>query len=69
MRRQGRSGESDPLVVEGDEAAVGDGDTVGVAREIAQDFLRPPKRTLGVDHPLAVAQRRQIGCEGARIRE
>ena len=43
--------EGDPLVVEGDEAAVGDGNAMRVAREIAQDFLRPPERRLGVDHP------------------
>src|SRR6202140_4570339 len=56
--------EGDALVVGRDQAAVGDGDAVGVARKIAQDFLRSPEWTLGIDDPVFVAQRCQIGCEG-----
>src|SRR5580693_7617533 len=37
--------EGDALVVGRDQAAVGDGDAVGVARKIAQDFLRSPEWT------------------------
>ena len=59
--------EGDAVVVERDQAAVGDGDAVGVAREIAQHFLGPAEGALAIDHPFAVAQRRQIGGEGLRI--
>src|SRR5450631_2206455 len=56
--------EGDALVVGRDQAAVGDGDAVGVARKIAQDLLRSPKWTLGIDDPVFVAQRCQISREG-----
>ena len=56
--------EGDALVVGRDQAAVGDGDAVGVARKIAQDFLRSPEWTLGIDDPIFVAQRCQISREG-----
>src|SRR6202035_6075259 len=56
--------EGDALVVGRDQAAVGDGDTVGVARKIAQDLLRSPEWTLGIDDPVFVVQRCQISREG-----
>ena len=61
--------EGDALLVECDQAAVGDGDTVGIAREIGQHGLGTTERSLAVDHPLGLAQRRQIGREGLRIGE
>src|SRR5882672_4740935 len=61
--------EGDALVIERDQAAVGDGDAMGVAREIAQDFCGSPEWAFAVDHPLAVTQRRQIGHEGLRMGE
>ena len=56
--------EGDAVVVGRDQAAVGDGDAVGVARKIAQDFLRSTEWTLGIDDPVFVAQRCQISREG-----
>jgi hypothetical protein len=38
--------EGNTLLVEGDQAAVGDGDTVGVTRQIGQHRLRSTERTL-----------------------
>src|SRR5467141_32106 len=61
--------EGDALVIERDQAAVGDGDAVGVAREIAQDFRGSPEWAFAVDHPFAVAQRRQVRREGLRMGE
>jgi hypothetical protein len=52
-------------VVDGDEAAVGDGDAMGITRHVAQHLLGVPERLLGVDGPIGVAQGRQIG--GKRI--
>src|SRR5206468_3331762 len=57
--------EDDTVVVAGDEAAVGDGDAMGVAAEIGEHRLRPGEGSLGIDDPLDLAQRRQIGREGA----
>ena len=35
--------EGDAVVIDRDQAAVGDGDAMGVASEIAQDFCRSPR--------------------------
>ena len=59
--------ESDALPVACDQAPVGDGDPVGVAGEIAQDFLGSAEWTLAVDDPFAVAQWRQVGRERFRV--
>ena len=61
--------ESDAFVIERDQTAVGDGDAMGIAREIAQYFRGSPEWTFGVDHPVTVTQRRQIGREGSCISE
>jgi hypothetical protein len=44
--------EDDALLVEGDQAAVGDGHAVGIARQIGQHCLRPAEWPLCVDDPL-----------------
>ena len=60
------------LVAEGDAArirgAVGDGHPVGVAGQISQHGLRPGEERFGVDHPVLVAQRRQMAQKGAAYR-
>ena len=57
------------MLVEGDQPAVGDGDAVGVARQIGQHRLGSAERALGVDDPFGLAQRRQIRREGLRVGE
>jgi len=59
--------EGDALVVACEQAAIGDGNAMGVAGEIAQDFLRPAEGALAVDSPVCVVQRPQIGGERLRI--
>src|SRR6516165_2816871 len=61
--------EGNVLVIVCDQAAVRDGDPVGIAGEIAQDFLGPAEGSLAVDDPFAVAQWCQIGGERFRIAE
>ena len=56
--------EGDAVVVAGDQSAVGDGDAVGVARQISEHRLGSAERRLEVDVPLDLARRRQIGGEG-----
>ena len=49
--------EGDAGLVEADEAAVRDGDPVGVARQIGEHRLGSGERRLGVDHPALLADR------------
>ena len=59
--------DGDAVVVERDQAPVGDGDAVDVAGEIAEHFLGATERPFAVDDPFAVAQRSQIGGQGSCI--
>lgn len=43
--------ERDACAVEGDQAAVGDGDPVGIARQIGEDGFGPGERRLRIDNP------------------
>ena len=59
--------EGDTGAVAGDQSAVGDGDAVGIARQIGQHGLGSAEWALCVDDPLGLAQRREISREGLRI--
>ena len=48
---------------------IGDGDAVGVAGEISEYGPGSAERGLGVDAPLDLARRRQIGREGLALGE
>ena len=48
--------EGDSIILEGDEAMVGDGHAMGVAGQIAQHMLWSSERRLGVDHPVVREQ-------------
>ena len=61
--------ERNTLVIGRDETAIGDGDAVGIAREIAQHLLRPGERVLGVDHPFDLAQWCQEALERSSVSE
>ena len=54
---------SDFALVHADEPAVGNGDPVGIAREILQDMLWPVKGLLGIDNPFVPEQRVQESGE------
>ncbi len=47
--------EGDAVLIEGDQAAVGDGDAVGIARQIGQHRLGSAERALCVDDPFGSA--------------
>ena len=61
--------EGHALAVEGDDAAIRDGDPVGVAGEVAEDLLRPAERPLGVDHPVPAAGGGEGGVELTGVSE
>ena len=55
--------EADPALGKTDQAAVGDGDAMGIAAEIIKHLLGSAERSLGVDDPANGAQRPQAGSE------
>ena len=61
--------EGNAVVADCDQSAVGDGDAVGIARQIGQHGLRPTERALGIDDPLGPTQRCQIRHERLRVGE
>ncbi len=61
--------ESDLAVLGREEPLVGDRHAMGVAAEIRQHLGRAAERRLGVDHPLGLPQRSQIGGEAGYVLE
>ncbi len=51
-----------------DQAAVGDGDAMGVAGEIGEHLRRTGERLLGIHDPLLLAEGRKVGPECGSIR-
>ena len=47
---------ADFVLGHGKESGVGDGNAVGIAREVGQDLRRAGKRSLGIDDPVG------LGC-------
>jgi hypothetical protein len=58
--------ESDLPPVKCEQAAVRDGDTVGVARQIGEHGLGPCKRALGIDEPAFLSHDRAARSQNAR---
>ena len=52
--------ETDMGRVEIEQTAVGDRDAMRIAREIGQDLQRTGEGLFGIDHPFALAQRREV---------
>ena len=61
--------EGDGAAVEGEDAAVGDGDPVGVARQVAEHLLRSAEGWLGVDDPVLAAGFADDIAEGGVVGE
>jgi hypothetical protein len=56
--------EGDLVVLEGDEAMVGDGDAMGVAAEIAEDVMGATEGWFNIDDPWLTEQGAQESAEG-----
>ena len=50
----------DAIVITGDKAAIGDGDTVGVSTEIGEHGLGSGEGAFGIDHPFDLTQGSEI---------
>ena len=61
--------EGDVALFEGDQSAVGDGDAVGVAAEIAQRVFRSAEGRLGIDDPVVAEQGSEPCGEGPWFRQ
>src|SRR5260370_28053836 len=61
--------EGDSGVGDGEQAMVGDGDTMGVTREIVQHMLGSAEGRLGIDDPVLLEQGAQEGGEGLFVVE
>ena len=61
--------EGDGLAIEACDAAVTDGDPVGVAGEVSEHLGRPAEGPLGVDHPVPAAGGGEGGVELAGVGE
>src|SRR5215468_10955448 len=61
--------ERDTVRVGGDQAAVGDGDAMGVAGKVGQHLLGPGERTLGIDEPIRLPQWAEVALEGCGVGE
>jgi hypothetical protein len=55
--------EGNLVVLESDEAMVGDGDAMGIAAEIAEDMMGATKRGFGIDDPFLAMQGTQESVE------
>jgi len=62
-------GESDGAggLVEGEDAAVADGDAVGVARQVGEHLFGSAERALGIDVPFGAAGLAHQAGKGARL--
>src|SRR5215472_3892251 len=61
--------ERDAVRVGADQAAVGDGDAMGVTGKVGQHLLWPGEGTLGIDEPVRLPQRAEVGLEGCCVGE
>jgi len=59
----------DLIVMESEQALIGDGDPVSVAAKVGQRLLGAAERGLGIDDPLGLAQRSQVLSEGGSVGE
>jgi hypothetical protein len=61
--------ESNAFAIEGDESVVGDGDTMSITAEIADDLFWPAKGGLCINNPILPKQRSEKGGEVFRFRQ
>src|ERR1700693_2598239 len=61
--------EGDLIVVDVEQALVGEGNAVSIAAQVFEYLLRAAERRLGVDYPFTFAKRREIVEEVLAIRQ
>src|SRR5262249_16512918 len=61
--------EGNVVAIEGDEPVVGDGDTMSITAEIADDLFRPAEGGFGINNPILPKQRSEEHREVFRFRQ
>ena len=61
--------EDNAFAIEGDEPVVGDGDTMSITTEIADDLFGPAEGGLGINNPILTKQRSEERREVFRFRQ
>jgi hypothetical protein len=61
--------EGNAFAIEGDESVVGDGDTMSITTEIADDLFRPAEGGFGINNPILTKQRSEERIEVFRFRQ
>src|SRR5579864_5985171 len=61
--------EGDLMVVDMEQALVGEGHAVSIAAQVLEHLFRAAERRLGVDHPFTFGKRRKIVEEVLAIRQ
>jgi len=59
--------EGDLAILGTDEAMIGNGHPMCIATQIIQNLLGATEGPLGIDHPLGIAQGREVSSKGFRI--
>jgi len=57
----------DSIILESNEAVVGDGDAMCISRQIVQNMFRTSEGWLGVDHPVLAEEKSQERVESAGL--
>lgn len=60
-------GEIDLCVIEREQAGIGDGDAMSVARKVSESLFGPREGALGVDDPIEAPRLGEMIGEGARL--
>ena len=61
--------EGHAFAIEADESVVGDGDTMSITTEIADDLFRPAEGGFGINNPILTKQRSEERSEVFRFRQ
>lgn len=60
-------GEGDLIILEGEQAMVGNGDAMGIASQVTEHTLGSSERGFGINHPILSEEGSKEGSEGLRV--
>jgi hypothetical protein len=60
-------GESDLVILKGEQAMIGDGDAMGVASQVAEHTVRSSERGFGINDPILTEESSEEGSERLQV--